>query len=257
MKKKSLSEALKQQVLFGPFMKTADPFFSEAAARAGFDFMIFDAEHGPNSPREMIPLILTAESHGCIPVVRVGSLSQIEIQRTLDMGVGGVQIPQIETREDAEKAVLFSKFHPQGMRGVCRYVRAADYSLKDKSEYFAQQNRDVAVIIHIEGERAVSNIDAIISVSGIDVIFIGPYDLSQSLGVPGEISHPRVTEAIEVIAQKCRVAGKCAGIFADSADTAKRYAEMGIGYVATSVDVGIFTSGCCALLKDIKGVAPD
>ncbi|MBN8218206.1 MAG: aldolase [Spirochaetes bacterium] len=249
-------ENLKQRLAAGPvygtFSKTSDPFFIEILGKTGFDFAILDCEHGPNDPRTLLPLILAARCGGLLPIVRVSSLSAPDLQRVLDLGVAGVQIPQIATREDAEQAVKAVRFHPSGERGVCRYVRAANYSLMEKPEYFAGQNAEVALIIHIEGAEGLRNLDAILGVEGLDVIFIGPYDLSQSLGVPGEIQHPKVVAAVQEIAAKCRRAGAVAGIFTDSVEAARGWRDAGIGYLAHSVDVGLFASACRGAVAGLR-----
>ena len=115
----------------------------------------------------------------------------------LDVGAGGIQAPSIACKADAEAVVQAARFAPLGMRGVCRFVRAAGYSSQDRYEYFAQANSAV-VILQVEGAAAVRNIGEILSVPGVDIIFVGPYDLSQSLGVPGDVDNPRVTEAMKI-----------------------------------------------------------
>jgi len=242
-----------KEVVFGLFSKTSDPFLVEICGKAGFDFIILDNEHGPNDIRLVYPLILAAENSGLYPIVRVGKLADIEIQRTLDVNPAGVQIPQIQSRQDAQLAVRYSKYYPQGMRGVCRFVRGADYSLKERGEFFAEQNQKT-VIIHIEGMEGIRAFDEIVEVAGIDVIFIGPYDLSQSLGLPGQVSDPKVLAAIEKLTAKCREKGKYVGIFADTPEAAKRYKDLGVKYIAYSVDVGIFAEACRELTKKLKAL---
>jgi 4-hydroxy-2-oxoheptanedioate aldolase len=177
------------------------------------------------------------------PIVRVPKLTEIDIQRVLDLGVAGVQIPQIQCKADAEKVKEYCRFYPKGMRGLCRYVRPADYSLKDKGTYLKEQN-EVTTIIHIEGVKGLNNLDEILEVDELDVIFIGPYDLSQSLGIPAQVSHPRLLTEIEKIVKKCSERGKMVGIFTDDLPTALKYKAMGIKYISYSVDVGIFSVAC-------------
>ncbi|MHC4874150.1 MAG: HpcH/HpaI aldolase family protein [Planctomycetota bacterium] len=240
-----------KKAVCGIFSKTNDPMIVEAVGRSGFDFIILDNEHGPNSQRELLPLIMASELCGMSPVVRVGELSQIEIQRTLDLGIAAIQIPQINSKEDALKVIEFCKYYPLGQRGVCRYVRPADYSLKDKTEYFAEQN-EVAVIIHIEGKEGLESIDEIIEVDGLDVIFVGPYDLSQSLGIPGEVENPILLKEIKMISDKCKAKNKHVGIFTENVDSANKYIEMGVKYISYSVDVGILAQQCEKIVEGIN-----
>jgi 4-hydroxy-2-oxoheptanedioate aldolase len=240
-----------KDTVFGVFTKTQDPFIIEILGKAGFDFVILDNEHGPNSPRETHPLVLAAQANGIYPIVRVGSLDAIEIQRTLDLGVAGIQIPQVQSTEDAMKVNKFTKFYPKGQRGLCRFVRPADFSMKPKDSYFTEQN-DVINIIHIEGKEGIENLDEILKVEGMDVIFIGPYDLSQSMGIPGQVKDPKLLEEIEKIVLKCKEKGKYVGIFTDDVEMAKKYKQLGVKYIAHSVDVGIFAQAASELIKQLK-----
>jgi len=243
----------KKETVYGVFAKTNDPFFIHVMGRAGFDYVILDNEHGPNSPRDTYPLIAAASATGMYPIVRVGKLDDITIQRTLDLGVAGIQIPQIQSGDDAERARMYSKYAPLGKRGVCRYVMPADGGLKERNQYFAEQN-DVAVIIHIEGKEGLDHFDDIVAVEGIDVIFIGPNDLSQSLGVLGQVEHPKVIGAIETIVGTCKDRGKHVGVFCDSVQAAKRYKDLGIKYISISVDVGIFAEACRSMVDGLKSL---
>jgi 4-hydroxy-2-oxoheptanedioate aldolase len=242
-----------KEVVYGTFAKTCDPLIVKAIGKSGFDFIILDNEHGPNSVRETYPLILASQVTGIYPIVRVGKLSDIEIQRTLDLGVAGIQIPQVKTKEDAKNARVYSKFYPKGMRGVCRFVSAADCGFMDKDTYFQKQN-EVAVIIQIEGVEGIQNIDEIIKVNDFDVIFIGPYDLSQSLGIPGEIDNPKLTREIEKLVDKCRREHKHIGIYADDVARAKHYKALGIKYIAVSVEVNLLGQRCFELVNQLRAL---
>jgi len=172
-------------------------------------------------------------------VVRVGENNPNMISRALDIGADAVEIPQISTKEDALNAVKASKFSPLGERGVCRYVRAAKYSSMDKSEYFKYANENTLVIIHIEGMEGIENLDKILEVDGIDVIFIGPYDLSQSLGIPGDVNNIKVEEKMKEVVNKASAKGKIVGTFVDDIESAKKWKSLGIQYMSYAVDVGI------------------
>jgi len=241
------------ETLFGVFAKTSDPFFIRFIGKAGFDFVILDCEHGPNSPREIYPLVLAAKASGLHAVVRVGALSEIEIARALDLGVAGIQVPQLTTADEARQVVNWSKFSPEGSRGVCRFVRAADFSLQPRSEYFASAN-EVSVIGMVEGVAGIQSLDEILQVDGIGVLFVGPYDLSQALGLVGEVENPRVLNEIEAIVAKCKVRDRVVGTFVDNLGTAKRYKELGVRYLAYSVDVGIFADACRKINDDLRAL---
>jgi 4-hydroxy-2-oxoheptanedioate aldolase len=196
-------EKLAAGPVLGPFSKTRDPAFIEIMGYAGFDFVILDLEHGPNSVETAENLVRAAQIADILPVVRVKEGYLPLIGEVLDIGSGAVQVPQITTAQDARLIVETAKFHPGGMRGVCRYVRAARYSSKDQQQYFQDAN-ECLVILQLEGKEALANLDSIMLVEGVDILFVGPYDLSQSLGVPGQVQHPTVEKQIREIATVCR-----------------------------------------------------
>ncbi len=237
--------------VYGVFAKTSDPLIVRALGRSGFDFVILDNEHGPNSLRDTFSLVMASYLAGVYPIVRVGKLLDIDIQRTLDLGIAGIQIPQIQSGEDAQLVQKYTKFFPRGKRGVCPYVAAADCGFIESSEYFAAQN-EVSVIIHIEGVEGINNFESIIAVEDIDVIFIGPYDLSQSLGIPGQVNDPKLIKEIEKLVARCREENKHVGIFTDNVETAHRYRDLGVKYIAVSVDVRIFGRACSDLVEQLN-----
>lgn len=239
------------QTVYGPFMKTGDGAFVECAAHSGFDFVILDMEHGPVDFYNLQNLIRAAESAGIVPIVRVCDTSHWAISKALDLGAKGVQIPQIASAEQAKTAIRLAKFFPEGERGVCRFVRAADYSSKVRDEYFNKANKAL-VILQIEGIEALNDLDEILNVEGIDILFIGPYDLSQSLGVPGQVSHPQVVAAIELIVAQARQKGVVTGLFCDTPQAAEMWRKAGVQYLSYSVDVGIFSEACKNIVENLK-----
>ena len=253
MKKNNLKEVLKEgKNVFGPFMKFTDPAAVEIMGFAGFDFVIIDAEHGPISMQNAQNMIIAAETANITPVIRVAKNDEALILRALDIGAQGIEIPQINSRCDAEKAVKAVKYSPRGERGVCRYVRAAKYSSMDKFEYFKTANNETMIIAHIEGVEGINNLNEIMSVAGIDVIFIGPYDLSQSLGIPGEVNHSLVIEKMKEVVLKCKQNKIAVGTFADDIETAKSWVSLGVQYMAFSVDVGILYEASKQIIKKLK-----
>lgn len=253
MKKNHLKKTLQDgKVVLGPFLKFTDPAVVEIMGFAGFDFVIIDEEHGPISMESAQNMIRAAESVNITPVIRVGNNDEALILQALDIGAQGIEIPQINSRSDAVRAVKSVKYSPQGERGVCRYVRAANYSSMDKFEYFKSANDETMIIAHIEGVEGIDNLDEILSVPGIDVIFIGPYDLSQSLGIPGEVNHPLVVEKMKEVILKCKENKVAVGTFADDVETAKSWISLGVQYMAFSVDVGIFYETSKNIINRLK-----
>lgn len=241
----------------GPFLKLADPAVVEIAGLAGFDFAIIDLEHGPASIETAQNLVRAALLRGVAPLVRVSANRPDDILRALDIGAQGVHVPHIDSAEAARAAARAARYHPSGDRGVCRFVRAAGYSAEDRFSYFARANAETLVVLHVEGERGLAAIDDILQVPGVDVVFLGPYDLSQSLGVPGEVSHPRVVEKMRAAVARARAVGAAVGTFADDVETARRWIAEGVQYVAYSVDVGILYEACARVVGAVREeVAP-
>jgi 4-hydroxy-2-oxoheptanedioate aldolase len=236
-------EKLQQGVVVGPFSKTEDPAMIECMGYAGFDFCIIDMEHGPHSVAGVQSLVRAAEVSGMLPIIRVPEGDLTRIGAVLDVGAAGVQVPQVVTPEFATAAIAAAKYSPAGGRGVCRYVRNAGYSSMQPQQYFSSAN-EALTILQLEGKEALDNLEDILAVDGIDIIFIGPYDLSQSLGVVGQTQHQQVIATMERIVSKCHQHGVVVGTFVESIEQADFWRERGLKYIAYSVDVGIFLSAC-------------
>ena len=237
--------------VFGPFSKTSDPAIVETLGCAGFDFIILDMEHGPNSIETIQNLIRAAQLSGMAPIVRVPSGDHETIGKALDVGAAGVQVPQISCADDVRGAVEQAKFAPLGMRGVCRFVRAAGYSSMNKADYFRRAN-EALLVIQIEGQAAVANLDEILTVEGIDIVFVGPYDLSQSLGVPGEVQHPLVVEKMKQIVETCLNKNVFVGNFTETLAQTETWVKEGLRYMSYSVDVGILCEASKTLVSDFS-----
>jgi len=255
MRDNSLKRKLSRgETAYGPFMVCSYPAFMEIVGLAGFDFAIIDMEHGPLSVETAEDLCRAGHNAGLSPIVRVRKNDGPQIQRALDIGSAGVQVPQIETREEAEAVVHRAKYSPLGLRGLSLYTRAGDYTVHGISGITDRLNQEQMVIIHVEGVRGLENLDEIIAVPHIDVVFLGPYDLSQSFGVPGQVDDPRVIKGMEEATAKIRAAGKAAGTFADDVEKARRWRDVGVQYVSLSVDTGIFARACRDMVRQVKGV---
>lgn len=244
-------KTFKNDVQIGMFMKTSDPAFVEIASLSGFDFVILDNEHGVVSHENMQNLIRAVYLGNTLPIIRVAEINESDIGKALDIGAAGIQVPQVTSKEDVIKIIEFSKFYPMGSRGVCRFVRAANYALMSQVEYYQNANKSM-VIIQLEGKKALENIDDILRVKGIDVVFIGPYDLSQSLGVPGDIFNEKVVKEMKLIVNKCKSENIMVGTFVDTKEGLEFWKKSGVQYIAYSVDVGIFAEKCQEIIRNFN-----
>ena len=231
----------------GPFIKSPVPQTIEVVAHAGFDFAVADMEHTPLDPQGLYPMLLAAERHDLDLIVRLPARDEIFFKWVLDLGVRNVQVPFVETAADARDAVRLSRFAPEGERGLCRFVRSAGYSSVPRSQYLAEANNSTRLILQIESANAVSNIAEIAAVPGIDTIFIGPYDLSQSLGVPGQIWDQTVVDAMERVIDVCRSRGVNLGTFTDSVEGVEYWARAGASLIEYGSDYDLMLRGSASL----------
>ena len=252
MREHRLKQKLQQgEVVLGPFINCAYPPFIEICGHAGFDFAVIDMEHGALNTLVAEDLCRAADCVGLAPIIRISKNDAPQIQRALDIGSAGVQVPQIETQADAADVVRGAKYSPLGSRGLSFYTRAGVYGA-DGTQITDRLNQESLIVVHVEGRRGVENIEEIVSVPHIDVIFLGPYDLSQSLGIPGQVSNPRVIDLMQKCVASIRNAGKAAGTFADNPETAKQWIDAGVQYVGLGVDVGIFLKACQGLIHAVR-----
>lgn len=237
---------LKDGQCIGIFSKTTDSGMVEAAGHAGLDFIILDMEHGPIGQETLHHHVRAAALTPMVSIVRVNGHDPDMIGSVLDSGADGVQVPNVSTAEQARNAIAAARYHPGGNRGVCRFVRAANFGTKDRGEYLASANETI-VVLQVEGLEGIGNLDEILKVPDFDVLFVGPYDLSQSVGKPGQVSDPEVLALIGQIASKAGNRGLALGVFADTPSAIKEQAATGFSYLSYSVDQNIFAEGCSAI----------
>jgi 4-hydroxy-2-oxoheptanedioate aldolase len=236
------------EAALGTFVNWDVPDVVEIMAIAGFDFVVLDNEHGPLTHATSQNLIRAAELRGITPIVRVPNAFESTILHVLDVGAHGIQVPQVNDAETAAAIVGRAKYKPAGSRGVA-FPRSADFGLTDLSKYFEHENAQVMVICHCENTACLENLDAICQVPGIDVIFLGPYDMSQSMGITGQVGHPRIQEAARKVAGAAKKYGKAAGIFAGSGEAAREYAKQGFQYITVGTDA-LFLGAHCKQVAD-------
>jgi 4-hydroxy-2-oxoheptanedioate aldolase len=236
---------------YGPFVQLNSPGICEILGHAGFDFCIIDMEHGVIHVDTAENMVRASNAAGIVPIIRVAFNKPELISQALNTGASGVHIPHVSTPKEAEEAVWASKFFPLGGRGVCPFVRAARYSA-DKTIYYNKANTETMVIVAIEGTEGIKNLSEILKVKGIDVIFVGPYDLSQSLGVPGQVTHQKVLDKVREIAALSKKAGVALGMFIETPDAAKEWVKQGVLYCCLDVDAAILLKASTNYMKQVR-----
>jgi len=239
--------------VYGPFSKTSEPGMIEALGYAGFDFVILDLEHGPNNILSVQNLLRAAELSGVFPIVRVKEDVLSSISEALDIGAGGILCPKVDSVARAHRIIETAKFAPLGQRGVCRFVRAARYSDLDRFDYFKAANQSL-VILGLEGLEALAQLSDILTLPGVDIIFIGPFDLSQSLGLAGQIDHPEVEAKMSEVVECCQRAGISVGTFCETPKGATKWRRAGVRFISYGVDLSLFYQACHETAASLKAL---
>ncbi len=240
----------------GVFLQAASPEFAEAAAWAGFSFAAVDLEHASFGAETMVSLLRAGQAAGMAMLARVSGLDAAQIKKSLDMGCDGIIVPNIDTAEQAARAVALGKFTPQGIRGACPGVRANRYGAGG-SEYYEKANRETVVIPLIESPLGVENIDAILAVPGISAVFLGPIDLSVAMGLRGDANDPKVQQALLHCVDRARAAGVPVGALSMDPAFIRTLCARGLGFVAYGIDTLLMTRLCQDIRRDVKTAVPD
>jgi 2-keto-3-deoxy-L-rhamnonate aldolase RhmA len=233
----------------GTLLSIGAPQVAEIIASSGFDWVLIDMEHTALS-LESVQNALQVMGDRILKIVRVPGNDELWIKRVLDTGCDGILVPMVNTATDAAKVVQYSKYPLAGRRSV-GLSRAHSYG-PGFSDYVANANKELVVMIQIEHKDAVSNIDEILAVGGIDSYFIGPYDLSASMGLTGQLSHPDVVSSISLIIEKCRTAGKPWGIFGMTPEVLVPRIGQGCTFALCGVDAAILSESYAGLLKTLR-----
>ena len=245
MKANALKRKLqKQEITVGTWVTLGHTSVAEIMAKAGFEWLVVDMEHSVITLDVAQQLIQVMEGCGVIPLVRVGENTPNIIKRVMDAGAYGVIVPMINTEEQAEAAVKAVKYPPMGTRGV-GLARAQGYG-STFDEYASSVNEESIVIAQVEHIEAVKNLDSVLSVEGIDGCIIGPYDLSGSLGVPGNFDHPEVLAALEKVEQTCRERKVALGMHVIQPDYRLVMEKVAKGYsfIGFSLDILFLGNSC-------------
>jgi 2-keto-3-deoxy-L-rhamnonate aldolase RhmA len=237
---------------FGCWLEMFSPIAAEVVAQAGYDFVLIDLEHGPGSYLDAIALMQAIQGRDCAPLMRVPSNDEVVLKRALDTGVAGVMVPAVNTAAEAEAAVAACHYPPRGRRGMAAaIVRGADYGLR-AAEYIESAGEALLVMCQIESAEAVENVTAIAATEGVDMLFVGPFDLSASLGYLGEPDHPVVRGAIDGVEQAAKAAGKLLGAIPTPGRTPEELYAAGYDLVVGGPDNGLLREAARAEAIKLK-----
>ena len=225
-------------------------FATEALAGAGFDWMLLDTEHSPSDVLPVLPQLQAAAAYDVATVVRPAANDPVLIKRFLDIGAQTLLIPYVQSAAEAEAAVAAVRYPPRGIRGVAGLTRASRFGRVEGYAKVAEQ--EICLLVQVETQQALDNLEKIAAVDGINGVFIGPGDLSASLGRAGELFHPEVVAAVESGISRVKAAGKPAGVLTYNLDFARRCMELGSVFTAVGADLSILIRGVETLAGEFK-----
>jgi 2-keto-3-deoxy-L-rhamnonate aldolase RhmA len=246
---------LERTLTLGTWVQVGHPAIAEVLATAGFDWLCADAEHTDIGPAEFAAFARGLHGRGPVPLVRVRENDTLAIRQMLDLGALGVIVPLVNSAAEAEAAVRAAKYPPQGVRGFA-FHRGNNWGA-DFADYAAHANAEIAVVVMIESKEAVRNIDDILGVDGVDGVFIGPYDMSGSYGMPGKTTDPVIQRACARVVEACRTAGKSAGIHVvlPTPESIEQAIRQGFTFIAVGVDTIFLSQGAKAALTTVRAAA--
>ncbi|TKW65949.1 MAG: 4-hydroxy-2-oxo-heptane-1,7-dioate aldolase [Paracoccus denitrificans] len=234
----------------GLWMSLASPITAEALSLLGFDWLLFDTEHAPVEIAQLQALLQAAAVGSAHCAARPAWNDKVLIKRVLDVGAQTLLVPFVQNAEEAAAAVAATRYPPGGIRGVAGGTRASRYGTEP--DYLMTANAEICTIVQIETRAALAQIEAICAVDGVDGVFIGPSDLSASLGHLGNPSAPQVQDQLRLAAEKVIACGKSPGILATTVTDAKRYREMGYRFIACGVDLGLLAGAAREVLAQMN-----
>lgn len=237
----------------GLWLGLGDPYAAELCATAGFDWLLVDGEHGPNDLRSMLGTLQAVAPYPAHPVVRVPHGDAALIKQVLEIGATTLLVPMVESAEQARALVRATRYPPQGLRGVgSGLARSSRWSSYPK--YLHEANERICLLVQVESVEALAQIDTIAAVEGVDGVFIGPSDLSASMGYLGDTAHPEVRAAIDHAIGRILAAGKAPGVLTVDEALARHYIALGARFVAVGVDATLLARATRALAAAFRAM---
>ena len=233
----------------GTWLMSGSTIVAEAMGRAGFAWGVLDMEHAPLDLATLVGLLQALGGTGLAPVTRVPWNDTVTIKRVLDAGAQTLLVPFVQNADEAARAVAATRYPPEGVRGMAAMSRGSLFGTIP--DYYAAANRRIAVIVQLETLAAVKSLEAIAAVPGVDGLFLGPADLSGSMGVPGQMAHPQVKAVMAEVAQRARAAGRWVGTVGGTAEAVQEYRAMGYHFVAVASDLGMLMRTATGLVQTL------
>jgi 2-keto-3-deoxy-L-rhamnonate aldolase RhmA len=239
------------EVLFGAFVNLGSSLTAEIVGSAGYDWALIDLEHGAGDEREALFQMQALEHTPAAPLIRIESLNRPRFHRVLDFGASGIMVPRVDSLEQAQEVIACMRFPPRGIRGVAQMNRACGFG-KTFQDYLDNGESQLLCIVQIESPQAVDSAEAIAALDGVDVLFVGPVDLSHSMGIPGQIEHPKFVDALRAVAFATKKAGKAAGILLRSPEDTAHYLALGYTFLGCGSDGSMLRATAHSQLTNLR-----
>lgn len=230
----------------------ASSLTAELIAHSGFDWIWIDHEHGAGDETTLLHQLQAVSASDIVPVVRIAWNDPVRVKRTLDVGAGGIMFPYVNTAQEAQQAVTAMRYPPRGIRGVAKFTRAARFAMSF-DRYSTETVDQLLTVVQIETPEAVGNADAIAAVEGVDILFVGPLDLTTNMGIQEQYDHPQFAEALGTVLAACSAHDKRPGILVPGAARLAWVLELGFTFIALGTDGGVLASGMRKLLQEARG----
>jgi len=241
---------LNGETLFGSFVSGGSPIHAEIMARAGFDWLIVDLEHGAGTESELLGQLHAIGTH-TTAIVRPQSAERLRIGRALDYGAAGVMIPRLETVAEVQEALTYLRYPPDGVRGLALATRGAGLGEVSHAGV-AALNASIIGVFQVESPLAVDNAEELASLDGVDVLFVGPADLSHAMGIPGKFDEPKFTDALRRVSAATDRHGKAAAILLRSVDDVPRYLELGYRFIGIGSDLNFVIDAARGVVAAVR-----
>ena len=243
-------------VLIGTWLNAASPEQAETIGYAGFDFLILDTEHSSYDLASCENLVRAADAASLPALIRVMSNEPVHISKALEYGAQGVVVPHVSSGQEAENTVRNAHFAPRGHRGAAPTIRAARYGQLSWNEYLTHAAKNTLVVVQIEGADGVANLEEIMAVDGVDVIFIGTFDLSDSLGISGQLDHPLLLDTVGDVVQQASKHNVAVGMWMPAPDKLGPWIAKGVQMVTVASNDMIFMDGCRTYVDQVRAEIP-
>jgi len=243
------TRVLSGEMLIGAFSDLASPLAAELLAKAGMDWTVIDLEHGTATEADLLGLLYAVGTTPMAPIVRPQSAERLRVGRALDLGAAGIMLPQLQSINQVREAVAYLRYPPVGSRGVALRTRGADMGALSHADVARVVNERIVGIVQIESVDAVAAADEIAALDEVDVLFVGPADLSHALGAPGRFDEPRYLDALTTVVAAARRRGKAAGILLYDVATFGAHADLGFRFIGLGSEGSYVSAGAAAMLR--------